>query len=419
MMKMTNNTNKKLILIFILAAILRITPNIYLEIKEPGYHSKNINEIEFYYDDVARSVIAGKGFVHSENPRTENEPFKFKPGTPFHFVPPLYAWWLSLIYFLFGPNVLIGKILQCFMDASVCLIIFRLARKIKSEKYTALFAALLYAVYPLAIYMSMTLYYQVPLNLIICWMILNFASEINFKNGCWTGISTALSALAKPVTLPLFLGIPAVKIYESFRNKNFKDYIFWLIGFVVFTAVFISPWTIRNYLVFKRFVPVQSGAGAVIIQGSKEEYIDLDVTRLKKKYGQNYGIKNQDYIRVGIENHLRHFSRHPIDYIRFLLKKFGLAWYNTEGKDKNKYALAVQTPFIILLIIGFLGKFKKWFKVPNWYIPGMILYICFIQVALFPLVRYTLGIMPLVMIISAHGLELIIGSIIKIKGVKV
>ena len=95
-----------LIIIFCLGITLRITPILYLELSSPGWHEKNINEIEFYYDDVARSLIAGKGFVHSVNPRPTGTPFSFTPGTPFSFVPPLYAWLLYIPYKLFGLGFL-------------------------------------------------------------------------------------------------------------------------------------------------------------------------------------------------------------------------------------------------------------------------------------------------------------------------
>jgi hypothetical protein len=100
------------------ACLLRIIPIIYLEWRTPGWHEKNINEIEFYYDDVARSLINGKGFVHSVNPRSEDSPYKFKPGTPFHFVPPLYAWWLYLVYLVL-TECFTGKILQSMLDGSM------------------------------------------------------------------------------------------------------------------------------------------------------------------------------------------------------------------------------------------------------------------------------------------------------------
>ena len=395
--------NKKILLIFILAFALRALPNLYLEITSPGYHAENVNEIEFYYDDVARSVISGEGFVHSVNPRWKDSPYNFKPGTPFHFVPPLYAWWLSFVYFLFGPNILLAKLFQALMDASVCLLVHRLSQRINASEFVKHCSAFLYAVYPFGIYMSMTLYYQVPMNLALCWIILCLMRETNLKNGIITGIATGISALAKPVTL-LFLAIlPLVKLVGP--RIRYKSFFTWALGFAIASIVVLTPWTVRNFLVFKRFIPIQSGAGAPLIQGSKDTYIDLDVFTLRERYGSDFGLKESDFTKAAVKNHFEHLCNNPLDYFRFLAKKFGLTWYNTEGKSKNGYALAMQLPFLVLALIGLSSNFKFWMKSPNWYVIGMIMYICLIQVVFFPLLRYTLAVMPLVMILSAFGIE--------------
>ena len=403
--------NGKLMLILLLAIVLRVVPNVYLEIKQPGYHAENINEIEFYYDDVARSVIAGKGFVHSINPRSDESPYNFNPGTPFHFVPPLYAWWVSLIYMIFGPNVFIAKLFQCFLDASVCFLLFKIVKVINGGNVVALLSSFLYATYPLAIRMSQTLYYQVPMNIILCWMLLCYLGTINSKNGISTGIATAFSSLAKPVTLPLICIIPIIRLIERHKKADLKVSFLWILGFLAACIIVLSPWTIRNYVVFHRFIPIQDGAGPPLLQGSKEEYIDTDVISLRKKYGQNFGVGSENFTREAIENHLKHLKRNPIDYLRFLGKKFLLSWYNTEGKSKNLYVLLIQLPYLCLAILGLISYFTSWRRRPMWYIPAIIIYFCLVQVAIFPLVRYTLAVMPLLVIISAFGLNWIIKKV--------
>lgn len=396
---------RPLFLIFFIAFALRVFPNIWLEWREPGWHAGNINEIEFYYDDVARSLLVGKGFVHSVNPRSPDSPYHFVPGTPFHFVPPLYAWILWLEYLLFGPNVLLAKVVQALMDASVCLLLYRLGRLIADCK-TALIAAFLYAVYPFAIYMSTRLYYQVPMNLALLWLILCLVAPINIKNGAWAGLATAVSALAKPVTLPFIILLPAIRFAETIlEKKEWKPSLLWSVGFLAAFLLTLAPWTVRNYVVFNRFIPIQSGAGAPLIQGSKDEYLDLDVDSLREQYGKSFGLNSEEFGAVAIQNHLDHLKRAPLDYIRFLGKKFALSWYNTEGKEKNRLALIVQFPFLLFALGGLVRFFRRWFKSPNWYIPGFILYICAIQVVFFPLIRYTLAVMPLVMLIAAFGMN--------------
>ncbi|MCI0558655.1 MAG: glycosyltransferase family 39 protein [Nitrososphaera sp.] len=393
-----------LIIIFVAGFLFRAAPIAYLEWTSPGWHSKNINEIEFYYDDVARSVIAGKGFVHSVNPRSSDQRFSFTPGTPFHFVPPLYAWWLSILYFIFGPNVFVAKVIQCVMDAAVAILLFKIAKKAFNREDIGILSGSLYATYPLAIAMCTTLYYQVPLNLALCGLVLCLMAPATPRNGLRTGFVTGISALAKPVTLPLLVILPMIKLAESLRNKHsLTDFYMWCLVFILVAVATLAPWTIRNYFVFHEFVPVQHGGGAAFYQGSKEEYVDLDVTSLRKTYG-NFGLNPNEQTPAAIRNHLDHLRERPLDYFRFLMKKFALTWYNTEGKTKNFYALLAQSPYLLIAVFGLLTSLKSWLTKPRWYIPGMVLYICVIQVAIFPLLRYTLAVMPLVMIMTSYGL---------------
>ena len=390
-----------ILLIVLIAFLLRAAPNVWLELREPGWHASHINEMEFYYDDVARSLIAGEGFVHSANPRSSVAKFRFAPGTPFHFVPPLYAWLLGIEYFVFGPNVFLAKLVQGFLDAVVCLLIYLIGAAL-FDRRVALIAAALYAVYPLAIVMGMTLYYQTLLTFTLCWIVLCLMAPVTAKNGIWTGIAVGMSALAKPVTLPLVVILPAVKFVETLRTRAaIKPLVVWSGAFVVAFALILTPWTIRNYAVFHRFVPVQGGAGSPLVQGSKEAYVDLDVDSLRRTYGSNLGLTPDKFTSTAVSNHRTHLANHPLDYFRFLGKKFLLAWYNTEGKEKNSRALLVQLPFISLATLGFISSFRLWTGPPHWYVTGAICYIVALQVVFFPLVRYTLAVMPLVMLPAA------------------
>jgi 4-amino-4-deoxy-L-arabinose transferase-like glycosyltransferase len=388
---------------FVLAFVLRAAPNVYMQWTKPGQHPGNIEQLEFYVDDVARSLIAGGGFVHSINPRP-GCPYHFEPGTPYDFEPPLYAWWLGLVYFVFGPNIFLARILQCLMDSCTCLLLYVLARRITGDRKTALLSALLYAVYPLAIFICLGLYYQVPMNLALIWLILCMMAPVTWRNGLWAGLAVAVSALAKPVTLPLIALLPAVKLAESLWGKiTWKACLLWCLCFTAASLGALAPWTVRNYLVFHGFVPVQNGASSPLMLGSKEEYIDLDCINVYKEYGSEMDVPPDAGVRTAVNNHWEHWKRAPFDYLRFLAKKFLLTWYNTEGKGSNSRVLLVQIPFLALAILGLVCVPRLWFKDGNWYVPAIVLYICAVQVAFLPFVRYTLAAMPLVMLIGGVG----------------
>lgn len=391
-------------LLVVFAFLVRISYPIYLEMKNEGYHERNINEIEFYYDDVARSIVAGKGFVHSENPNKYTK-FKFEPGTPFNFVPPLYALLVAFVYKIFGPNVLYAKIITSLFDALVCLYIYLICKQIFHNRKLGLLASALYSVYPFAIYMASIMYYQTLLNLCLCIMVFCLLkARANWRNGAACGVAFGLSALAKPVTLPLIIFLPFIKFLEYiFKKIACDNFIQWTAFFVFAGVVVLLPWTVRNYIVFHEFVPVQKGGPAAFFQGSREEYIDVDVDTLRVKFKEDFSDTPSMYKR-GFDNHIHQLVDSPMAYLAFLVKKFAYSWFNTEGKTDNTKALLVQSPFLLMALIGFVSALKMWFRNFNYYIFIIVMFIVGVQVLYFPLVRYTLSVMPLMMIYSSVGI---------------
>jgi hypothetical protein len=80
-----------------------------------------------------------------------------------------------------------------------------------------------------------------------------------------------------------------------------------------------------------------------------------------------------------------------------------LSWYNTEGKKKNGVVLLIQIPFLSFALVSLFLSGKTWCCKSNWYVPGIIVFICGVEVIFFPLMRYTLVVMPFVMLMAAHG----------------
>jgi hypothetical protein len=227
----------------------------------------------------------------------------------------------------------------------------------------------------------------------------------NIYNGIWTGIALGVATLAKPVTLPLIVFMPFIRLIETvFGEKTYMKTIKWIFFFSLAVILTLTPWTIRNYKVFHEFVPVQKGANAPLLQGSREDYIDLDVDNLRNKYGQYFGINPKDYTNAAINNHLTHLNNDPIDYLRFLGKKFILSWYNTEGKKKNSVVLLIQIPFLFFALVSIIFSGRTWVSKSSWYVPGIIMFICGVEVIFFPLMRYTLVVMPFIMLMAAHGI---------------
>lgn len=58
-----------------------------------------------------------------------------------------YCWWLAILYLPFGPHVLIGRVVKCFVDALTCLLLYNLAKRNFGES-TGRMAAIFYMLIP-------------------------------------------------------------------------------------------------------------------------------------------------------------------------------------------------------------------------------------------------------------------------------
>ena len=57
-----------------------------------------------------------------------------------------YPWWLGLVYLLFGPHVLAGRLIKCFIDAFSCVLMYNLAKRNFGDaagRITAIFCMLM------------------------------------------------------------------------------------------------------------------------------------------------------------------------------------------------------------------------------------------------------------------------------------
>jgi hypothetical protein len=58
-----------------------------------------------------------------------------------------YCWWLAILYLPFGPHVLVGRVVKCFIDALTCLLLYNLAKRNFGES-TGRIAAIFYMLMP-------------------------------------------------------------------------------------------------------------------------------------------------------------------------------------------------------------------------------------------------------------------------------
>lgn len=176
---------------------------------------------------------------------------------------PLYPAFISLIYSIFGEKPWMVILVQIFLDTISCLLLFIIIRQMLNSNI-AFYSALFYALDPFFIFWSNTLYSEILL-VFFCVVALYYFSKtisINFNRNAikyfiFFAFFLGLATLVKPILIyiPVVISINLLLLLR----KDIKKALKFITIFVFIFIVTISPWCIRNYILYNSFSLSTSG----------------------------------------------------------------------------------------------------------------------------------------------------------------
>ena len=246
--------NKQLLtLILVVAVLIRIPIAIYMGDQItvlPGIQD------QVSYDALARSLLDGRGYSFTE---------KWYPFTPantptshWSFLYPLY---LAGIYAVTGYHPLVARLLQGIVGGVLlCFLIYKIGRRVVNEE-TGLVGAGLAAVYGYFIYYNvalMTETFFMVLVLLTLYLGIELKESPNPIRWVGLGLALGLTVLLRQ-TILFFIPVLLFWLFWELKNRGVRWWNFAIP--VVIIILMITPWTIRNYLVYREFLPLNSNAG--------------------------------------------------------------------------------------------------------------------------------------------------------------
>jgi len=349
------NNNKFLVpLLFILALIPRIAAGII--------SGQVLSGDEVDYSQLASRILEGKAY-HSDFP------LGFTNARP-----PLYPLFIAVIYFFTNNSVLAVKLAQALLGAFSCIIIFFIAEGIFKDKRVSLGAAFIYAVYPLSISVGGSLLSETLFTFLLAltiFFLLKGYDRPGLKNYLLSGIFLGLTTLTRPVILAFVPFLILWLTFFSYGNLSlrFKSIIF----IMLFMILTVAPWTVRNYFVFKEFIPISTGGSITFYIANNESTLakihdplrPLGTTPLtdeqKKEMSRLSETQRDKYLyKLGWE-----FAKsHPKDFFKIrliALSQFWHLWPETPARYKEYYAKegAHRSPLLDKLVDTHLLYFVK------------------------------------------------------------
>jgi len=247
------NHNQLLTLILVAAVLIRIPVALYM-----GDQVTELPAIQdqVSYDALARSLLADRGYSFPENW------YPFTPAnTPTAHWSFLYPLYLAGTYAVTGYHPLIARLLQTIVgSALLCFLVYKIGRRVANEE-TGLVGACLTAGYGYFIYYNaalMTETFFIVLVLLILFLSIELKENPTLIRWIGLGFSLGLAALLRQ-TILLVTPFLLLWLFLELRPRGIRWWYFALPIGIMFSL--ISPWTLRNYRVYDRFLLLNSNAG--------------------------------------------------------------------------------------------------------------------------------------------------------------
>ncbi|MEW6620523.1 MAG: glycosyltransferase family 39 protein [bacterium] len=334
------------------------------------------------YDMIGMNIINGYGY-------------SLYPGVPTSYRPPLYQFFLAGIYFCFGHSYAVVRIIQSLIGALTCLITYFMGKEL-FNKNIGMLSSLLLVFYPSAIYFCGQIYTEgifIFLLTISMFYAIKVYKKPSLKNQIICGILIGLSILTRPILLP-FLPFIFIWCILIFKQKKVAIMNFSII--TLFILLTLSPWTIRNYIVHHRFVPIATLGGpsffvcnnpfeknGIWYMPNEAEWRQMGekppnmATRPPSPYiSTDFGAPLWWWKDLSeVENEKKHYrlainwiKNHPQEFIKLCGKKLIRFWeWETQSAAPiaQKYKLINLLSYAILLpfmVIGLFFSFKEFKK---------------------------------------------------------
>jgi 4-amino-4-deoxy-L-arabinose transferase-like glycosyltransferase len=317
--------------------------------------------------NVARALLAGQGFG---SPFVSNQPSAI--------MPPVYPLIVAGFFRLFGIHTALSifaiHAFDCLINSLACIPIFLIARRSFGAR-VALWAAWAWVFFPYGIYFSAAWAWSTHLLLLcLCWMLYMAQDmERSPRLALWAGFGAlaGFAALTEPsvlVVVPFLLLLAAGRLASAGKC--------WLLPGVVASltlAAVISPWLIREDLVFHRFIPMRDGMGLEMWMGNNGDNLRWTSD---DKHPLHDAAELADY-NAGELAYMDHKARladayiqsHPRWYAWMCIRRAVYLWTGYWSFDSRYLAMEPTDPENIplatgLTLLAFLGLFLAWRKKP-------------------------------------------------------
>jgi hypothetical protein len=378
----------------------------------------------YEFGQLAKNLVGGLGYSNL-----------FRNGTcqPSIYMPPGYAYFLVPFFRVGGQRpltLLVVEIIQAAIGVLLVYVVYRLAL-ILIGKSGATVAACLAAIYPTLVYICNEFH---PINLYIVleaaavfFLVRYLQVSESWKDVLLAGMCMGSLMFFRGETPALTL-LYAILLLLRGGTKAVKP----ALVFVLIACACIAPWTIRNYRIFGRVVPICASDGVNLWIGNNpqatgdDRYTATNIVRedfmrgevppsnfeqlppdIKEAFSpipmdQNSQITKNNVLKDLAINFIR---THPREEALLAMKKI-FAFFIFDRRHPKGRSPAYWVPSILLSLLALWGAVRRGKKIlaQDLFLVGSIMFAVAVGVAVFVLPRFKVVIDPFIIIFAANGL---------------
>jgi 4-amino-4-deoxy-L-arabinose transferase-like glycosyltransferase len=354
---------------------------------------------------IAAAISSGRGF---------SDPFGPHTG-PTAWEPPLYPYLTAFIFHFFGiysrSSAFVLLTINSIFSSLTCIPIFLIARRIFSEK-VAVGSAWTWALLPYVMYWCTRWVWETSFSALlfalIFWLTLTLEERNGLKPWIQFGLLWGIAALNSTILVSF---LPASGLWAWYhRAQRRKPSVG---GIVLASLIFIAcvtPWTIRNYKTFGKFIFIRDNLGAELRLGNGAH---ADGTWMQYLHPTQDVYAMRQYISMGELGFIYSKKRQALDYIeadygRFAvlcLKRFIYFWAGPPRLSKIEWLAQTKNSLFlassVLMFWGLCRALRQ--RIPgSWLLFWLILLYPFMYYVVYPGQRYRHPIEPEMTILGVY-----------------
>jgi 4-amino-4-deoxy-L-arabinose transferase-like glycosyltransferase len=353
---------------------------------------------------VGRAIAEGKGF---------SNPYGEKTG-PTAWEPPLYPYLIGGVFKLFGiysnGSAFVLLTINSIFAALTCVPIFLIARHSFGEK-VALWSAWTWAMLPYVIYWSVRWIWDTTISPFLLCLVFFLALRLSDSAASWRtyavfGLLWGLLVLANPSCLS-FLPPCIFWIWLCRRKHSGSSLPGFALAFVIMGAC-LSPWLVRNYNTFGRFVFIRDDFGLQLRLGNGPyadgllmAYLQPNLNVYEMQRFRQLG--ELQYGELCKQEAFAFIRDHPGRFAVISIKRFIYYWAGAPKPNEGVAVTAARSSLFLgssVLALWGLGRALRQRKPGAWLFALLVLSYPTVYYFVFPHARYRHVIEPELLVLA-------------------